>query len=35
MCGMSLFFTIYIYLRQKNPDEIGDFCEGRAEEEGG
>ena len=27
MCGMSLFFTIYIYLRQKNPDEIVDFCE--------
>ena len=31
MCGMFSFFTIYIYLRQKNPDEIGDFCEGRAE----
>jgi len=26
MCGMFSFFTIYIYLRQKNPDEIGDFC---------
>ena len=37
MCGMSLFFTIYIYLRQKNPDEIGVFCEGgrRADKEGG
>jgi len=22
---MFSFFTIYIYLRQKNPDEIGDF----------
>ena len=32
MCGMFSFYTIYIYLQQKNPDEIGDFCEGRADD---
>ena len=26
MCGM-FSFSQYIYLQQKNPDEIGDFCE--------
>ena len=31
MCGMFLFSALYIDLRQKNPDEIVDFCE----EEGG